>query len=294
MKPEVFFLASGMSKNQQRFCLFYPAQGPDVQGLVLYIHPFAEEMNKARRMAALQSRSFARAGYAVLQIDLLGCGDSAGDFGDATWQHWVNDVVLGYHWLRARHAAQGAPAELAPLWLWGLRAGCLLAAQAAQQLAEPVNYLFWNAPASGKLLLQQFLRLKVAGDMLSGNARGVMDGLRKNLALGCAVEIAGDQLSSELALGLEASTLLPPALKTPPSRMEWLDVATHGDASMSPVSRASIEAWHQTGYRIRSQRVCGPAFWQSGEIEEVPALIDASTTAISGALEADSPLREAA
>ena len=74
---------------------------------MLYIHPFAEEMNKSRRMAALQSRALAQAGYAVLQIDLLGCGDSSGDFGDATWQSWVSDVVLGCQWLRSQNPTQG-------------------------------------------------------------------------------------------------------------------------------------------------------------------------------------------
>ncbi len=40
--------------------------------LVVHVHAFAEEMNKSRRMAAMQSRALAAAGFAVLQIDLLG------------------------------------------------------------------------------------------------------------------------------------------------------------------------------------------------------------------------------
>ena len=43
------------------------------------VKAWAEEMNKARRMAALQARLLAENGYAVLQIDLHGCGDSSGD-----------------------------------------------------------------------------------------------------------------------------------------------------------------------------------------------------------------------
>src|SRR5665647_2167413 len=107
VQPEAFFLPAGAAQTTQsgqRFCLFYPAEcgasGDAVRGLVLYIHPFAEEMNKARRMAALQARALAQAGYAVLQIDLLGCGDSSGDFGEATWKNWVRDVVQGCQWLR--------------------------------------------------------------------------------------------------------------------------------------------------------------------------------------------------
>ena len=84
---------------------------------MLYLHPFAEEMNKSRRMAALACRALAEAGHAVLQIDLRGCGDSSADFGDASWGDWQDDVRLGLAWLDAH-----TPAD-APLWLWGLRAG---------------------------------------------------------------------------------------------------------------------------------------------------------------------------
>ncbi len=75
-----------------------------MRGAVVYVHPFAEEMNKSRRMAALQSRALAAAGFAVLQIDLLGCGDSSGDFGDASWDEWIDDVLLAVRWLRGQHA----------------------------------------------------------------------------------------------------------------------------------------------------------------------------------------------
>lgn len=47
------------------------------RGSIVYIHPFAEEMNKSRRMAALQARALTLAGFAVLQLDLIGCGDEA-------------------------------------------------------------------------------------------------------------------------------------------------------------------------------------------------------------------------
>jgi len=77
-------------------------------------------MNKARRMAALQSRRLAAAGYSVLQIDLFGCGDSSGDFADARWEIWKQDLRLALGWLKPRVAG--------PLGLWGLRLGATLAA----------------------------------------------------------------------------------------------------------------------------------------------------------------------
>ena len=287
MQPEAFFLpalAAQTSQSDQRFCLFYRAEcdasGGAARGLVLYIHPFAEEMNKARRMAALQARALARAGYAVLQMDLLGCGDSSGDFGDASWQSWVNDVVQGGEWLRKQSNTPGANSGQLPLWLWGLRAGCLLAVEAARQLGAPSNFLFWQPPAAGKPLLQQFLRLKVAGELLGGQAKGVMEGMREQLANGSPVEIAGYLLSPGLASGLEQAALLPPADQGPTQRLEWFELSTREDAGLSPISAKTIAQWQQAGYRVGSHIVRGPAFWQTTEIEDAPALITATTAAL--------------
>ena len=66
------------------FALYHPPRRAP-QGGVVYIPPFAEEMNRSRRMAALQARALAESGWGVLTIDPYGCGDSAGDFADARW-----------------------------------------------------------------------------------------------------------------------------------------------------------------------------------------------------------------
>ena len=139
MAPEAFFLPVA---NGQRLCLYHAPIDPLAKGAFLYLHPFAEEMNKARRMAALQARILAERGYAVLQIDLHGCGDSSGAVGDATWQGWLQDLIAAHAWLRRQCQA--------PLWLWSLRTGGLLAAQAAAQFGELANFLYWQPIASGK------------------------------------------------------------------------------------------------------------------------------------------------
>lgn len=289
MQPEVFFLPVADTHTEdpgQRLCILYAAQHDGVacvpSGLVLYIHPFAEEMNKSRRMAALQSRALAQAGFAVLQIDLLGCGDSSGDFGDATWERWVNDVVVGIQWLLDKYPAEASVGK-APLWLWGLRAGCLLAVDAAKQHGEPCNFLFWQPPASGKPLLQQFLRLKVAGDLLTGQSKGVMESLRQQLGSGLPVEIAGYMLSSGLASGLEQAALLPPGRGDTAPLVEWFELSTREDASLSPISAKTVDAWAQAGCHINSHLVNGPAFWQTTEVEDAPLLFDATAAALGRA-----------
>ena len=280
-QPEAFFLPTASADGDQRFCLFYRAERHDVRGSVLYIHPFAEEVNKARRMAALQARALAGAGFDVLQIDLLGCGDSSGDFGDATWQSWVGDVVQACHWLQNRSDTRGAGPDPVQLWLWGLRAGCLLAVEAARRLEKTCHFLFWQPPASGKTLLQQFLRLKVAGDMLGGQAKGVMEGIRQQLASGSPVEIAGYMLSPGLASGLEHAALVAPIGQSQARRMEWFDLSTREDAGITAVSAKTIAEWQLAGFAVDRHSVCGPAFWQTTEVEDAPALIAATTAALA-------------
>ena len=264
-----------------RFCLYFPARNRTPRGLVLYIHPLAEEMNKSRRMVALQARALNAAGFAVLQIDLLGCGDSSGDFGDATWTAWVDDVLQACRWLRAQptspSGAGAAKGEPAALWLWGLRSGCLLAADAARQLPEPCHFLFWAPATAGKPLLQQFLRLKVAGDMLAGNSKGIMENMRQQLARGDAVEVAGYAVHPSLASGLELAKLTPPGAAT---RVEWLELATRPDATLTPGALQVFDIWKAAGYTARSHSVTGPSFWQIAEIEDAPALITATIAAM--------------
>ena len=91
MSLEPFFLKAG---EGQRFCIVHRPSGV-CHGALLYVHPFGEEMNKSRRMVALQCRALAENGFLVLQMDLRGCGDSSDEFVDASWQDWIEDVLRG-------------------------------------------------------------------------------------------------------------------------------------------------------------------------------------------------------
>lgn len=269
--PRAFFLQQADGAGQ-RLCIHHPAQGATERGQVVYIHPFAEEMNKARRMAAMQSRALAAAGFSVLQIDLLGCGDSSGDFGDASWEAWIDDVLQARQWLRQNEAAPS------PLWLWGLRTGCLLAAAAATRLDEPINFCFWQPSTNGKQVLQQFMRTRVAAEMMNGAGKGLMDELRQQLADGYAVEIAGYALAPALAAGLEQAQLKPPHRGG--GRLEWFELSTRDDATLTPVAAQALAQWSAAGVPARSHLVQGPAFWQTTEIEDAPALIEATQAAL--------------
>ena len=259
------------SAGGQRFCIHHaPAGAP--RGVVLYLHPWAEEMNKSRRMAALQARALAVDGLAVLQIDLLGCGDSSGDFADASWSTWLDDAALGIQWLQGRYG------DAVPLWLWGLRAGALLATQAAARVDGTCSLLLWQPAPSGRVLLQQFLRLKAAAEMQQGEAKGATERLRGELAQGRHVDIAGYALAPALAQGLEAASLEAPANV---ERAVWLEVSSRAPAALLPASAQRVQAWRDAGRAVDTTVVPGPAFWQTQEIEDAPALLQATSAALA-------------
>jgi exosortase A-associated hydrolase 2 len=267
---EAFYLPAGSGRSGQRLGVLHRARGTP-RGAVLHLHAFAEEMNKSRRMVALQARALAEAGFDVLLLDLLGCGDSSGDFGDATWDDWLADARLGADWLLQQHPA-------GPLWLWGLRAGALLAVQTACSITAqtPCHLLLWQPPPNGKLLLQQFVRLKAARDLLSGEGKGVTEAVRRELAAGKAVEIAGYLLSPALAAGLEGAVPTPPRQ---PGRVCWFEVGAGG--APSPAAGLAAERWRSAGWSVELQAVAGSAFWQTTEIETAPALLEATVNALS-------------
>jgi uncharacterized protein len=268
--PEAFFLPMSNGRRGQRFTLHYRPAGNETRGAVVYAHPFAEEMNKSRRMAAMQARALAAAGYAVLQVDLLGCGDSSGDFRDATWDDWITDMLEAVHWMGGRHDA--------PLILWGLRSGCLIATEVSRRIDAPADILFWQPVHAGKVVLQQFLRLRVAAEMQSGGGKGLMNLMRTQLAAGEAVEVAGYCVGPALATGLECAVLVPP---TRPSRVTWLEVSPRNEPALLPASTETIADWEHAGHHVHGAVVQGPSFWQTTEIDNSPALLDVTLASLN-------------
>lgn len=239
---------------------------------MVYVHPFAEEMNKSRRMAALQARALAANGWDVLQIDLRGCGDSEDEFAHADWPSWVADVEHALAWL---HAQSGhAPA------LWALRQGALIASEVAAGMEPAPDLLLWQPVLDGRQALQQFLRLRAARELMADNGaeRSGTRSLREQLAREGALEIGGYVVSDPLARALEGASL-----RQPPAgaRVAWLEVAAEGASGVSPAARSRIEAWRGEGCAVRSEAVGGPAFWQTAETAECPALIDCTLAAVA-------------
>lgn len=250
-----------------RFCLYHAAN-PRVpaRGALLYIHPFAEELNLSRRMAAQQARAFAALGFAVLQIDLFGCGDSCGEFVAGRWQQWQTDLDVAADWLGARQ--QG------PLYVWGVRLGALLAMDLASR-RQVAGLLLWQAVISGRTCINQFLRQQLrpapgqAGEGAAGLAR-----LRAELAARGRIKVAGYELSLALAQRIEACEALRLALQ--PCTVHWF-------SSAAMPSRLAAR-WHGTGVDLHYHAVDMLPFWADPLRPECPALLAATAREFAGAV----------
>jgi len=240
-------------------------------GSLLFVHAFAEEMNKSRRMVALQSRALADRGFSVLLVDLYGCGDSDGDFSEADWSQWRDDVVDAAQWWRAESGH-------API-LWSMRAGCLLACDAASAIGAD-QFLFWQPQPAGAQALQQFLRLRVAQALGSStHPRARTQDLRDAFLRGEALEVAGYLLAPGLALGLEAANL---SLPQHAIRAAWIEIVPDADTGVSPLAQTRVNDWRNSGLDATLHSIQGPAFWQTQEIAESEALIDATANIVGG------------
>jgi exosortase A-associated hydrolase 2 len=266
---EPFFLECAPG---QRFCLFHPPAPGPCRGALLYVHPFADEMNKSRRVAALQARELAAAGFGVLQIDLYGCGDSSGDFSDARWELWKQDLAAGHKWLTARLGE--------PVSLLGLRLGALLALDYAADCALPLaRIVLWQPVQSGAIFLKQFLRLLTANDILSDDKgtekRAGGASLRDTLIGGQMLEVGGYEIAPALGAAIDAQDAAKLAVTRCP--VDWFEVVSALDRPESVAVTRLAGRWREQGVTLQMHRVVCPPFWATQEIAEAPELVAATT-----------------
>jgi exosortase A-associated hydrolase 2 len=251
-----------------RFSLYHaPNPHLPARGAILYVHPFAEEMNKTRRMAAQQARAFAAMGYAVLQIDLFGCGDSCGDFHSGRWDLWKRDLGVACDWLAARISG--------PLQLWGVRLGGLLALDFAA-IRKVDGVILWQPFISGRTCINQFLRMRLAAGMDSADPAAPRStaALRAELAARGRREVAGYELDAAMVKGIDACDA--GSLKLLPCTVHWFASGAPAAPKLAVVAARLAERWAPLGVTLHFHPVDGVPFWATSDIAECPALLAAT------------------
>jgi exosortase A-associated hydrolase 2 len=240
-----------------------PTRGADRRPLVVVLPPFAEEMNRARRMFALQAGLLAQHGIGTVVFDLFGTGDSEGDFGDARWEDWCDDTVRICTWAR-EHTDSIA--------VLALRSGALLAAELGRCDIACRAVVLWAPVTDGRAILRQLMRLHVAAFMnADNNAAGSTAELQRRLAAGESVEVAGYTVSASLAEALSRVRIDALALVRP-GAIDWFEIVGAADLSLPPGAARGIAELVRLGARVSGHAVHDEPFWSLPEITIAPHL----------------------
>ena len=251
----------------QRFCLLHPPLGGDpAANCVLHIHAFGEELNSCRRSAALLARQLASRGLAVLQIDLLGCGDSSGDFADADWNIWQNDLHIALAFLQQQYAGK--------IHLWADRLGALLAMRLALQYPQRFDQLLLCQPVVDGQQYTHQLQRSLRARALFAHQEAQVKPASGNL------EIGGYEIAPAL---FEAIGALQAAdWRLPVRSIDWIETLSTTSQSMSPARSQFIQGWQQLGNPVQLHCVQGDAFWQIPEASASPHWIEACARVLEG------------
>jgi exosortase A-associated hydrolase 2 len=249
-----------------------PREAP--RGCVLVIPPFAEEMNKSRRMLTLMGQQLAQRGIATVVPDVHGTGDSGGEFEEADWLTWVQDLACVARWSTAQVRQ--------PTGCLAIRLGAALAVSALQSggIGPMTTSVLWQPVFDGRRAMTQFLRLRVAASLAEQDRKETAQGLLERLKAGEALEVAGYSLPGRLAIDIE-SQVAPGKLPAQLGSIHWLEVVRE---PATPVSAAAVryaELANASSQLFVAQGFTGEPFWGSTEIVVNQPLIAATVAAFA-------------
>jgi len=256
------------SNNQQLLVTGFEPALPVTQSVIV-VPPFAEEMNKSRKLMSDFCRSVVGAdgsSTAVYMIDLFGCGDSEGVLSQASWPMWRHNIADLLADLKQQH-------PLANHHLLGIRLGAALALDCCinELHNQSLSLIFWQPALNGAQFINQFMRLKIAAAMAQGTTITTAQ-LREELADKQLIEISGYEVSRAMVNAIDGIALhqldrLPSAV-----RLAWFEVSPDQQLSMLPISKKIIERW-STHSQAVGDACHGERFWQTAVTVTAPCLI---------------------
>jgi exosortase A-associated hydrolase 2 len=263
---DVDLSASFVGKQGQRLFVLMHRPRAGARNCVLVVPPFAEEMNKSRRMVALVAQGLAARGINVALADLYGTGDSEGEFHQGNWSRWKQDLADVGDFLVEQGLYIAA--------VLGVRTGCALAAQMAQERQWRLRRtVFWQPVPDGAKFLTQFLRLRVAASLMDQDRKESVSELRSRLRAGEMIEVAGYGISSRMADELD-QVRLDASLGEHLGEVHWFDVVRDESVQPSQIAVHIAGVPRERDVFIRKSIICGEPFWSSTEIVQIPELID--------------------
>lgn len=164
---------------------------------VVFCHPFAEEERCSHLAFVHAAHELCHEGFHCLRVHMTGCGDSNGDFADATVETWLSDLSAAVDYV-----AGNVPD--ARIGLLGLRLGGTLAALMAERRPDIGFVILWEPVVSGADFVSMNLRRSLMRQMLTQGKE--FEGAQR--PEGGALDFDGWLVGQQLREGIEALNLL--------------------------------------------------------------------------------------
>ncbi len=260
--------------GRRLFCAHFHNPRVPPRFRVLIAPPFAEELNKCRRILTLVSQRLAEQGCEVLFPDLFGTGDSAGDFRDASWKGWGEDWAALDEWLMQNSAAP-RPAYLC------VRSGALLLSVARGLLNDfgRARIVLWQPVLECERFLRAFLRLRTVSDRLAGRAESMSE-LDARLRSGQSVEIAGYELSASMAAEMTSLTL-DAAHLAGCAEVRIMEFRSSPNPVMTPATSEFVDSLQREHIEAIGAAIECEQFWATRDVVAPGAALSATMLALA-------------
>ena len=232
---------------------------------IVFCHPFAEERKSAYRAMVEAARALCKAGIAVLRFDYRGCGDSEGEFRDATVSTRQADVERAMSLLAELGGADR-------IGLLGLRFGSLLAASVAEKRGNVPFLVLWEPVTDGKSYFMADLRKKLIKEMMTAGKGSVkreeiIESLKDPATV---IDFDGYLVSGKMYGELEELDL---HQQLGHHQAPTLIVQISFNEKISKPNAALEEAYRSAGVDILLVPVVEEPFWNRIDLVECPNLI---------------------
>ncbi len=249
------------SQGARLFGYLHASRGPARPVGVVVVHPFMEERQDAHATLFDLSLTLSNAGFPTLRFDQFGCGDSEGEWEDATLPRWLGDVEAAAATLRAE-------AHVTEVALVGMRFGATLSALSSRSAGASKLALI-QPVARGDTYVSDLLLANLAAEMVLNRRAGLTrELLIESLESGASINLFGYHLTTAQYRAIRAIDLARDADTEGPATL-LLDVAR------TPTARTPKEL--QTlatalGARARIERAVEPqSLYTEGKVRVMRA-----------------------
>ena len=262
------------SQNSQIFLVHYsPVEAAATNRAVILIPPFAEEMNRSKRMYVLCARLLANHGFDAICFDYSGTGDSQGNWGDYSYSDWLTNLQDVYKYVYK---------DIPNISVIALRFGALLAVDSIAKGDIEINQcVLWDPVDNGEALTRQLIRTKIATAMASQSKKITTQQVRDEIDQLGYLEVGGYHVPASLIDEIDGKKInqsIEPVLSR--THLHWMNLGKFNsdDAGKTkqPDLPLSLNQIHLTDILLEKlflYSVNDVKFWMQQEVTISPQLL---------------------